>query len=581
MTPRRIYSFLLFGIFFLTSACSISAPVTLRLTPTPTQINTPQPSFTSTPEIIPTTTFTPSPTPVPIARVESGDYALEIGDYDRAIDEFQVAQNSAQDDETRAAALLGIGRAYYLKKNNPAALDAYRGVLNMPADKAQQAEAYYYLGKIYQSLNRNGEAAEMFSAYLENQPGVLDAFIGELRGDALAGGGDYPGAVDSYQTARLAPRLGDAFSLDLKIARSLAISGDYTTALDQYNQLFNNTTNEYTKAQLDLLMGQAYIALNQPDEAFDRFLDAVTNYPRAYDSYSALVALVEAGVQVNDLYRGVVDYFAGQYGPALVALDRFMANNPDHDGTAIHYKALTLRALKEHWAAIYHWDTLINNYPNDRFWTSAWEEKAFTLWAYLGEYNQAAQTSIDFVAAAPADLKAPDLLFQAARNLERANRLEDAAVVWEKLADDYMSSEYTFQALFLAGVSRYRQENWPVAKTNFQRALLLSSDPGNQAAALLWIGKVNLKNNDPDAAALAWQQAANRDPTGYYSERARDLLANRQPFTPPEVIDLSFDVVKERLEAETWLRSHFPSTHRDRSLWIGKSDIRLTDDPWQ
>jgi soluble lytic murein transglycosylase len=47
------------------------------------------------------------------------------------------------------------------------------------------------------------------------------------------------------------------------------------------------------------------------------------------------------------------------------------------------------------------------------------------------------------------------------------------------------------------------------------------------------------------------------DPTGYYSERARDLLVGLAPFTPPEEYDLSFDLDAEKVEAEAWIRTVF------------------------
>jgi hypothetical protein len=84
-----------------------------------------------------------------------------------------------------------------------------------------------------------------------------------------------------------------------------------------YQDIYNRTSNDYTKAAIDLRMGQIYTELGQVEEAQSAYLDAVTNYPLSYDSYSALVALVEAGVEVDEFQRGLVDYYAGEYGVAL------------------------------------------------------------------------------------------------------------------------------------------------------------------------------------------------------------------------------------------------------------------------
>ena len=48
-----------------------------------------------------------------------------------------------------------------------------------------------------------------------------------------------------------------------------------------------------------------------------------------------------------------------------------------------------------------------------------------------------------------------------------------------------------------------------------------------------------------------------RDPTGYYSERARDRLLNRAVFTSPELVDFGFDLALEKQDADSWMRSTF------------------------
>jgi soluble lytic murein transglycosylase len=55
----------------------------------------------------------------------------------------------------------------------------------------------------------------------------------------------------------------------------------------------------------------------------------------------------------------------------------------------------------------------------------------------------------------------------------------------------------------------------------------------------------------------AWEQAAQRDPTGYYSERANELLQGREPFNPTRPYDLAYDLNQERPKAEEWLRATF------------------------
>jgi soluble lytic murein transglycosylase len=135
--------------------------------------------------------------------------------------------------------------------------------------------------------------------------------------------------------------------------------------------------------------------------------------------------------------------------------------------------------------------------------------------------------------------------------------LAQAAAIWERLIDSYPSYERSYRGLFLAGISYYRLADYPKALLIFQRCLVLSTEPSEEAAAFLWIGKAHQAQNHTEEMRAAWQQAAQRDPTGYYSERANELLADRQPFTTTRPVDLGYDLKQERPEAEAWLRDTF------------------------
>ena len=66
---------------------------------------------------------------------------------------------------------------------------------------------------------------------------------------------------------------------------------------------------------------QVYLALGQTDQAYKLFHVSVDNYPLDR-AYSALVGLVNAGIAVDDLNVGLVDYYVAQYGYALNAFQR-------------------------------------------------------------------------------------------------------------------------------------------------------------------------------------------------------------------------------------------------------------------
>jgi len=122
------------------------------------------------------------------------------------------------------------------------------------------------------------------------------------------------------------------------------------------------------------------------------------------------------------------------------------------------------------------------------------------------------------------------MLMDAARIQERDSRLEEAAKTWERVADEYPGVEQVADALYLAGISRYRLQDHAGALTTFQRQLLLATEPEDRSRAYLWIGKAQEILGDKTAARESWQQGHSADPAGYYGLRSRDLLNGPRAF---------------------------------------------------
>jgi soluble lytic murein transglycosylase len=267
--------------------------------------------------------------------------------------------------------------------------------------------------------------------------------------------------------------------------------------------------------------------------------------------------LIEAGAEVNELSRGLVDYYAGQYDVAVAAFDRYIEANPVSDGTAHYYRALALRDLGSYEDAVTAYTTFISNYSSHPSWADAWGEKAFIQWFHLGLYPNAAQTLLDFVATVPNTSSAVDYLISAGRIYERDDRLLEAAQVWARVANDYPGDEQAATGIFMAGIIQYRLEDFNAALTSFDRSLSLAVRPDEQARAYLWIGKAQQKLGDASAALNSWQKGLSTDPGGYYSERSRDLLEERTSFAPPSGTNLSVDLAAERRDADAWVRLTF------------------------
>ena len=545
----------------LALACNFPVFLSEQAPPDPTAVSEATPTAVSgatfTPTPSPSPTSTPTPTPLPAARVSLGDRALLNGDWESARVEYQTAQESSPDPQVQSAARLGLARTLYLDGSYAEAQAALEDLIDAQGDPAIAAEAAFFLAQALEEQELYPEAAEAYARYLELRPGLIDGYLQELRGDAYMNAGEYPSAIGAYQAALGSPHHGAGEAIELQIARAYDLSGDQATALVAYQDIYQRTSNDYTRAALDLRIGQIYTGLGQLEQAQAAYLDAVVNFPLSYDAYSALVALVEAGVEVDEFQRGLVDYYAGEYGVALAAFDRYLQSEPADPAAALYYSGLAQSGIGGHAAAVEAFDQVIQSYPDSDVWDKAWEEKAYTLWYHLNEFRQAGDALLEFVDNNPTHPRAAEFLFQAAVIAERDKRLDRAARLWQRVADEYPSDGQANRALFLAGVTRYRLADYVVAHDLFQQILARTDDLEPRAAAYLWMGKSRQALNDQAGARANWEQAAALDPTGYYSERARDILQGNAPFTPPQDYDLAFDLEAERAEAEAWMRTVF------------------------
>ena len=544
---------LLLGLWL---AFSIAACSVLPNLPTIPPGWTITPSLTATPE--PTFTPTITPTPLLTARVGVGDQAFFNGDYDNALLQYQIALQDSPDPLIRAAAKWGEARIYYSQGRYNETLTALNVLITEYSQTPQFAHAYFLQGFVYYELENYPAAADAWQTYLALRPGYLDAFVQELRGDALYDSNNYAEALAAYTAAIQAAALGDDIYLDLQVAATQTQLGNYDTALSLYDGIIGRASNDYIKAQALYEAGLVNQAQGLSAEANERFKFAVENYPLSYNSYLSLVALLDAGGTVSELDRGLVDYFAGQYAVAIAAFDRYLETAPpENDGTAYYYRALSKSSLSQYDEALLDYETFIGTFPAHPSWADAWGEKAFIEWAQKGDYTKAAQTLLEYVRVAPNTSIAADYLMSAARIYERDAQYDKAAETWSRVINEYPGSQQSSYAAFLIGVVNYRSGNYQSALDSFLRSLALSTAETDKTRALLWVGKARQILGDSNGALDAWREGQNLDPGGYYSERARDLLQERTPFAPATAANYSIDLARERADAEAWLRLTF------------------------
>lgn len=515
---------------------------------------------------------------VPESEAFEQDLLVEVnkaffyGDWDSAFEGYQQTFESSENEETKAEALLGMARVSMQREEWAGARDMLSLVQeNFPSSRAAHL-AHYHLAQVHMALEDFSAAEGAYRAYLEQGDSAIRSQITEWRGDLLFGLGEYEAAKAAYQEALGFSRLSNFQTLQSKIGDTHVRLGDYQSAILAYQDLYVNTSNDYLKSQMDYSMGQAYLQLGDTDQAYRLYLDAVENYPLAYYSYLALVKLVNAGVEVSELDRGLVDYFAAAglaaagdtggaselYSLAIAAFDRHLLANPkNHGANAHHYRALSLRALGENEAAIREWLQIINDHALENLYQEAYAQKARTEWAFLSDYEGATQTLLEFVTANPGMSRAAEFLFTAGEIAKLDFDLDEASGIWDRLARDYPNSDYAYPALFSAGIAQFRSKQIDSAETYFRRALDTSLEIEDRAQAFFWLAKVELaKGNNAEANGYL-ELAASSDPSGYYSVRAEDLLTGVDPFSHIGTTSFGFDFQAERLAAEEWMLQRF------------------------
>lgn len=536
--------------------------LTLAACNVPPSLPPPTPTETQ-PVELPNTAPAVSPTaPIPIpensiVRIQSGEQALFYGDYDTARKEFQSAYDSGDSSEIKAAALWGQARVEYSDERYNLALDTLNRLNEETPESAFQAYAHYLIGEIHMQMLHYAQAVEAYEVYLELRPGILNAYVYEQIGDALSEISNYADALSAYEQALEAPSIEETHNLKIKAAQMHSEIGDYAGALSIYNAIFEETGNDYYKAQIDYLAGQAYDATGQDELAIERYKHSVENYPLSIYAYLSLVELVAAEVPVSDLDRGLVDYFAGQYSVALLAFDRYINAGLDTDGTAHYYRALTQRELEDLLTALEGLKYFVSNFPEHPRLAEAWWALADIYWLDFKDNQKGAETMLEFVSANPTHPKTVEALIRAGRIYEYDGFLEEAVQTWVRIADEFPANPDVPEALHLAGIVQYRRGDYHQALTLIQRGMLLSTENVDLARAYLWIGKIQEKLGDESAKQTAWGQAQFIDPKGYYSERARDLLNGKTPFSEPKLYNPEVDLFTEREKAASWVRIRF------------------------
>jgi soluble lytic murein transglycosylase len=525
----------------------------------------------STPELPPTITLTP--TAAPDQRLQLGDRALLNGDY-AAAKEYYAAALSAGAEPERAAFFLA--RSLYLIGDAPGALALLRNLIDTRPAGEYASRAYFLLGDIAASGADWASSVSAYQQVLILEPDLVADLVQERVGDALLASGSAGPAVQAYDAAAAAADPANALRLLEKEADTLLEANLPESAMALYERILASVTTDNAKARLNRKIGSILISLGRAAEGYERY-QAALQYPTSLYAYLCLSDLVDAGIPVDPLLRGIIDYYAGQYAVAVDKLSFYLTENPAEPAKGLYFRGLAYLELGAAPNAVIDFEAAAALGPDTGFWDYALFEEAYVKWAYLEDYTGAVAVLTGLADIAPEYWRAAEALYSAGWIAELGGDLDTAARLWTRVAADYPADSGAAEARHLAGVALYRKGDYAGAEESF-RYLVSSADGWTRSRALFWTAKALEKRGDSGGSRRALEQAEAASPTDYYSERAGDLLAGQAAFTRSKDINLVFDLDAEYQQAEVWVQSVFsadpPMTAEERYAAV-KNDSRL------
>jgi soluble lytic murein transglycosylase len=542
---------------------SIAQASTPTPIPTPTTTNTATPSPTATSTATPTITPTPTPTPIPSDRLTAAQQAFAWGDYPRAYSEFKalLADPGADAEEAQLAAYW-MGRSALEAHEYKTALATLQDFIETyPADP-RVPSTHLLMAQAHEGLENWQGTISAYEAYLKTDDHTLAIYAYEGLGDAAMLAIDYDRASQAY-AAGLSVAPDNAWAVHMRegIAQAELAQGNPEKAVEQYDAILSVARIRAYRARILYLAGQALMMAGDTDTAYERFLQAVNRYPEAYDSYLALIELVNADVPVDDYQRGLVDYHAGAYQPAIEAFNRYIEADPQpyKEEDARWYLALSLKANGNLWQAIQGFEEFIGTHPESEHVAQAWLEMA-EVHARRDNIDQALDTYRNFAEENPQSPLAPDALWEAAELELDTGDLEKAATSFRDLADRYPTDEDAPEALFYAALLEFRRDQFETAQEDWTALIQNYPDSRASVAARYWLGEAWLALENPDKAEVAFEAVHKWAPMSYYGLRAAEILDDAPRTTvPADALSLP-NPNGDQAEAEEWLASWLPIT---------------------
>ena len=416
-------------------------------------------------------------------RLTLAETQLHNGDYASAIVNLSAAK-SIQENYTASQQLYilhQLGVAYQADGRFPEAIEAFNDLLLQFPDSAP-TDVHLRLGQLYAALEERPLAIAAYQFYLE-QNREMAAYVQPMLAEIYAAQEEPEMVLVAYETAVAAPaqRLREIANRQT-LAQLYLENGRFPDAVAQYDAIRDLAFTEFTQGQMNYLAGLALLEAGESEAAYGRFRIGLTQYPRAYESYLGLVELVEASVLVDEYQRGIVNFNAQSYQPAIAAFERVIAINPDDYPADVHlYIAWSYEELGNQAEATAALTAYAALEPASGLFEQA------NLANRLGNTAVALQLYLDYLDQFPAGADAPTAAMQSAQLAERLGDVETAVSLYTLLGTDYPGFADAAEALFLAGWLANSTGDVETAVARWHQLIQTYPESEYGGAGLVWL----------------------------------------------------------------------------------------------
>jgi soluble lytic murein transglycosylase len=428
--------------------------------------------------------------------------------YNRAIQRGNEAQ--------RKQGLWALAKIHYQQGDNTAAESTIDSYLASNVTPAEERLALLLKGTLHYARGNDKEAEQALNSYV-GTGGAATAYA-ELRlADLSARQGQVDQAVQTTTKVLMEPLPASVTSnARLSLARFYKDSGDSASALQTYELLGSEAATRNDRAEA------LWLAANLAWETGDA--------ARALTSLQTLLAV----------YPG--------HERAAEALDdpRFAPN------IAIGSRALVLFSQRSNADAESAYRAIIDAgdpalAADAHYHLGILAERASNYEEALAEYDATMAT----VAASQQTATASQALWDKGTVLELLGRIDEAVGTYSAIADTAPASEHASEAVFRAGILRYKQGRGADARAIWSRQRSLVAGEADQARAYFWSAKAARMLGDKASASEDLNTAAGLSGVDYYALRARAELASSDLPTGGELPSAAPDWTL----IEEWLRA--------------------------